>query len=385
MDVRELQRHLRTLASLEESPAPVITCYLDLESGTATYRPLFEQRIHVLRKSLPTHALRDFEGAAADIEQWLAESSTPGVAGAAIFARRGTKPFFLALRFRVPLPTWISIGSTPNLYHLVELRDNYDRYIILLASERESRIMAINLGAVTEQIWSARPELRQRVGREWRKDHFQDHRTERNQRFIHDQVRVLKQLVNGDGYSHLVLAGNSQATAAVKRALPKSLTRKLVDVVPASASDRLSDIVASTLRTFLEHEEMESQAIAERLVGQIRAHGLAVAGAWPTFKALRSGQADYLVLAKAYDPGRGWECRRCGLVGTHGYGALLCPSCRAGLLHEIDIKAEMVRLAETSNCQIEVVEHGDVLMALGGVGCLLRYLAPESFAPVVTA
>ena len=56
---------------------------------------------------------------------------------------------------------------------------------------------------------------------------------------------------------------------------------------------------------------------------------------------------------------------------------------RAGgtALRQFDIKAEIVRLAEVSDCEVEVVEHSDVLMALGGVGCLLRYLAPETYAP----
>jgi len=48
-------------------------------------------------------------------------------------------------------------------------------------------------------------------------------------------------------------------------------------------------------------------------------------------------------------------------------------------LRQFDIKEEMVRLAEQAGCGVEVVEHSDALMQLGGVGCLLRYAAPENY------
>jgi stalled ribosome rescue protein Dom34 len=43
----------------------------------------------------------------------------------------------------------------------------------------------------------------------------------------------------------------------------------------------------------------------------------------------------------------------------------------------VDIKEEMVRLAERNRCGIEIVKNGDAMSAFGGVGCLLRYLIPE--------
>ncbi|MCB0162921.1 MAG: hypothetical protein KDI79_01770 [Anaerolineae bacterium] len=40
---------------------------------------------------------------------------------------------------------------------------------------------------------------------------------------------------------------------------------------------------------------------------------------------------------------------------------------------------ELARLAEQTQCQVEVVNYSDFLMAFGGVGCLLRYLSPEEY------
>jgi hypothetical protein len=376
VNVCELEHSIKTLASIEEATSPVVSCYLDIQSGFACYTPAFEERVHLLRKSLRGAALAGFGEAIDRIESFLKTELKTGTAGAAVFVRGGPSPLFVPLQFRVRVPTWIAIGPWPNLYHLVEIKDNYDRYIVLLVTETGARIIGINLGAVTEQIWSARPELRSRVGREWSKDHFQDHRREKNHQLIQEQIRILERLLSGGGYSHLVLAGNRRMTADIRKALPKNLSSKLVDVVRGSSSDRLSDIVASTLSSFLQHEELESEAIAERLVQQIHTHGLAVAGTERCLKAVSARQSDCLVILKSYEPGQGGQCPNCGWSELGQAIPANCPECGRSV-RSLDIKAEIVRLAELSDCHIEVVEHSDSLRSLGGVGCLLRYVAPE--------
>jgi hypothetical protein len=66
----------------------------------------------------------------------------------------------------VALPTRIEVGSAPNIYHLAEIKDNYNRYVVLLATEERAHILAVNLGSVTQEVWRTRPVLRRRVGHE---------------------------------------------------------------------------------------------------------------------------------------------------------------------------------------------------------------------------
>jgi len=340
MELRRLEEHIRTLATVVETDVPLISCYLVLIEAVAVRREELGLRLQLLRKCLPARAMTEFDEAATKIQKFLDEGVAPRTKGIAAFSRGGKEPFWLALEFEVPLPTWIASGSTPNIYHLLELKDNYDRYMILLTTETTARIIGVNLGSVTEQLRRSRPELRHRVGREWSKDHYQDHRRERTTQFIHDQVRALGRLFSERGYKHLILAGNARITSAVRKALPKRIFEKLVDLVPACRSDNVSDIVASTLQVFLEHEEMESQALAEQLITQIRRHGLAVAGAHASMEAIKSGQADVLVIVKGYDPGQAWECATCGSVDFETPLPGSCPRCRGSRLRELDIKGE---------------------------------------------
>ena len=144
-----------------------------------------------------------------------------------------------------------------------------------------------------------RPELRKRVGREWTKEHYQNHRKERTGRFIKEKIKILEQLMSAGGYAHLILAGHPTITTRVRSEFPKHLPEKLIDVVPASGKTSVSDVVEATLASFIEQEEKESRAAAEEIERQIRTGGLAVTGAGPSFLALKRGRADILVLARA--------------------------------------------------------------------------------------
>ena len=380
MDVKTLQHHLSALATLNETSAPVVSCYLNLERGPLSYRRALDARVELLRRSLMELQRSLVAAAMGPIEAWLRDLPANGSKGVALFSRAGGQPFFLPLAFRVPLPTWISVDSTPNIYHLVEIKDNYDRYVVLFATEDSARILGINLGSITQDIWKNRPDLRLRVGSDWTKEHFQDHRRERGKKFIREQIRIADHLMSAGGYGHIIVAGATRMTAEIRQALPKHMKAKLVDVVAASSNDRISDVVAATVQSFLDHEETESLEVVDQLLKQIHPHGLAVAGADACMRALRAGQADILVMAKDYDSDAAWLCLACGSLAaqTHAPGA--CPQCAAVTVRRFDFKEEMVRLAQQTGCHVEVVEHSDALIQLGGVGCLLRYAAPENYA-----
>lgn len=375
-DLPTLESHLRTLVTLDETDAPVLSCYLNLESGHS-WRPMFNRRVCVLRQTIRHGEDEPFERALTRVQGFLESALVPASKGAAVFARAGLQPFFLPLQFQVPLPNRVAVDSTPNIYHLVELKDTYHRYVVMISTEEHARILEVNLGAVTRQLWTERPELPERVGREWTREHYQHHRRRRTDRFIKEKVQVLERLMTGGGHTHLILAGSPHLTAGVRNALPEHLATKLIDIVPAAAQARTSDVVAATLASFIEQEERESIDAVALLFREVRRHGLAAVGTRPSLQALLRNQVDMLLIAGAYDPSPGWSCRGCGHVDAQTEAPAQCRTCGRAEPHGVNLKETMVRLAERSGCRIEIVGHSDVLMALGGVGCLLRYLTPE--------
>ena len=379
MELKNLRQHIRTLVTLEETEAPVISCYLNLEGAESAPGKALDARVRSLRRSLAGKPLQYFEEALVPIDSFVRTELLLDAKGAAIFSRGGNEPFFLPLQFRVPLPHWITVSSTPNIYHLVELKDTYHRYVVLLCTDKSARILEVNLGAVTEELWKDRPELRQRVGRVWTKERYQSHLWERTNQFVNEAVEILGQLMSAGGHTHLILAGNPQMTSWVRRALPQRLEAKLVDTVGASVHDQLSDIVAATLFSFVEQEEQESLAMVEQLQQKINTYGLAVIGTLASLAALQRQQVDVLILAKAYHSEPGWSCLACGALCINSQKPPACAACGDHGLRELDTKEELVRLAELTGCKVETVSHSDVLIRFGGVGCLLRYVPPEYY------
>lgn len=373
MELKNLQKHIRTLATLPAAEAPVISCYLNLEAGLPWYRHALDERVSLLRKSLTGITRKYFEEALGHIETFIAAELCLDAKGAAIFARGGAQPFFLPLQFQVPLPNWTAVYPTPNIYHLIELKDTYHRFVVLFSTEQSARIMEINLGEITEQVWRERPELRDRVSMEWTKEHYQHHRKTQTDQFIQEKIRILDRLMSEGGHTHLILAGDARMTARVKQALPKHLLAKLIDSVAASPRDKLSDVVAATVSSFVAQEEMESLAMVDGLQREINTNGLAVAGTEASLTALMWGQADVLIMAKTYEPAPGWACASCAMKSDKSPTPKACPQCGEKNIHELNLKEEMLRLAEKHGCQVEIATHSDLLLKLGGVGCLLRF------------
>jgi peptide subunit release factor 1 (eRF1) len=378
MDLERLGNHIRRIAALPETSSPVISCYVNTEARRSDYRDVLDARLREIRKALAIGERLDFEQALAKIEVFLASEVRPDSRGVAIFSRAGESPFFEALQFRLPLPNVVSTDTVPHIYELVTLKDTYHRYVVLISTESHARIVEVSVGNVTRELWTQRPELRKRAGREWSKEQYQNHRRDRTHRFLKEKVEVLERLFEDEGHTHLVLAGSPRTVARIRDMLPRRLKDRLIDPVSLPGSASTEDVVNVTLAAFAEHEETESIEAAGLLLDELKTGGLAVAGTEPALEALARRQVDLLVMSEAYVPPPGWRCRECGALGV-GAAPAACPRCGERAARESNLKEDMTRIAERTGATVEIVRNSDVLLEVGGVGCLLRYLLPEQY------
>ncbi|MBL0712923.1 MAG: hypothetical protein JJV98_04415 [Desulfosarcina sp.] len=347
MEHKDLQECIRSLAMMDETDSVFISCYLNLERGSTGCRDFLKERELLLAKSVPDRLRKNFSKTIKKVHSFLSEKPLGGVKGAAIFSREGSEPFFIGLEFRVPLPNQIVMDLTPHIYPLIELMDTYHRYVVVISTEENARILEVHTGSVTESLWMERPELRKRIGREGTKEHYRNHRRDRGGKFIKEKIRILERVMSGGGHTHLIFAGSPQRTARLKKALPKRLADRLVDTVVIDGGAESGSVVEATLAAFIDQEQKESRAAVEMLQWQININGLAVAGSEACLEALKRGQADMLILAKEF--------------------------------YEGELKEELVKLAVRYGIKIETVSGSQALNRYGGVGCLLRYLLPEHY------
>src|SRR5215510_13884776 len=74
MELNGLKQHIRTLAMLNETEAPVVSCYLNLEAGAMSYRTAFEERLRILKKSLTALEWHNFNEAILRIDEYARTS-----------------------------------------------------------------------------------------------------------------------------------------------------------------------------------------------------------------------------------------------------------------------------------------------------------------------
>ncbi len=372
----ELRDRILTLAGIDESATPFVSCYLNLENCEKSVLETIELRANLLRRILKGRDLEDIEESVGAIKSYIKRELLPEAKGLAFFARSSfEKEFYMPLQFAVPLPNTLRVYPTPNIFNLIELKDTYERYLVMIATTEWVRIIEVNLGAATIQAWSENPGLRERVGEEWSETQYQLYRDDREGLYLKEKIETLEKLMLSGDHSHLIIAGNPQITTRIRQALPDHLAAKLMDIIPASRKDAQTDIVTATLSTFVEQEEQESQSIVERLIQAIRTQGLAVIGAKDCIAKLQQGKVDTLIMLKDYDPAPGWLCYSCYEMGKKTPETELCPHCQCTTVRPTDLREELVRQAGKNGCPVEVIEHSDVLMELGGIGCLLRFRA----------
>lgn len=369
-----LKANIRILSDVEITDFPFVSCYLDLTAQNQTWRETLAAKSSLFRRSLKGSALIDFEECLVKISRWLEDNLLPTSKGVAIFARgRNGGSFFLPMQFSAPLPSLVSIYPTPSLYDLIALKDNYHSYVLLIAKNNWASISEVNLGEATVEAWIDNPDLFRQVGTEWSKLHYQINKSKRGEEYHDEKIRMIRNLMRENDLAHLIIAGDPEVIHSFRMAMPLDLKKKCVDVMPVLNSDKPEDIINATLASFIDYEEQESQEIADKLITQLKGQNLAVAGTIETFDALLWGEVDTLVITSQYDPEPGWRCLDCKQVGFDTPITNQCPKCGAQSIQPIDMKETILRLASQQDIPIEVVDHSDILLAAGGIGCLLRY------------
>ncbi len=332
---------LNRLVEIEPNNSPLISCFVNLEHPRSNYAKPFEDQFETMRKRMSGDRKIDFEDAVDEIRDYLENKIRPGSRGAAIFARWGDHPVFLPLQFEVPVSNSFIVDELPHIYPLIELKDTYHRFVIAIATENEARILETTIGSVTEDIMKKRPEYRSRLGREWTREHYHNHRKERASRFVKEKVEVIESLMDKGGHSHLVLAGSPKMVARLKKALPARLADQVIDTLNINPKHGISPILSEAMHLFVALENVESHDKARELESAVLSNNLGVCGFDASYHALEEGYASILI------------------IDQHS--------------GEIELREELVRLATKRGIPIETVRGNSRMEQLGGVGCLLRF------------
>jgi len=340
MNTVNLRKNIIALASQPECEEPVVSAYFDMEKPLPALLAEFGAWVWTARKSFEAQNRRQFDRAAANVYNWLKNKSGK-CRSAAVFARDGDPQFLMPLQFKVPMETYFQADKLPAIYPLVEIKDRFKRFVVVLINQDCARIIAMNLGETPVEILTERSEVAERRGREWTPEHSLNHNREGDKKFINEKVSIIEQLMAKRGNNALLISGEARYVSQLVEALPKALQEKRVDQIHTGVRDeRLRSILEDAIGSSLAVADGESETAVKGLVRAYRTNRCATFGVSSTTSALQMGQADRLIISRV-------------------------------LRHED--REVLVRLASQHGIPIETVRGSLLLDAQGGVGALLRH------------
>jgi peptide chain release factor subunit 1 len=351
--MRDVRRALRALAELEPGQLPVLSVYLDMRPHATGENPAVRAGTVILKNRLRevenTYLPRgpELDSIRADavrIDRYLEDEYDVATDGLALFACAG-RGLFETVETGVPFEDQVTVAPQPDLFQLARLVDEHETAVVAVVDSNTSRLFVTRRGVLREvggadenaKFFRTRPMMGG-----LNQASYQRHNANMRAAFARETAAELARLVEAEGASRVVLAGDAVAIPLLQDALSPRMTSLVGDVLRLDIRTPLDAVAEEVQQVLAEAEAEQSQSAADRLVGAVRAGGLGVPGLEATRTALEHGQVDELLL----DPAEGPDAAT---------------------------RAELVRQASLTGAMVEVVEGHDGLRRLGGVGALLRY------------
>ena len=343
---------LRGLAQLAPADLPFLSVYLDVRPEAPGERPgrragmvVFEDRIREIRKTfLPRGPKLDsFDVDAKRIKAWLRDEMRRSTAGAAIFACGG-RDVFETVEAGVPFENQVTAADAPDLYQLARFDDEFETALAAVLDTNTLRLFLYRQGSLTEGegIDDDAVHYQKRQVGGWSQATYQRHIDNHRREFTAEIGKVITEVANREGATRIVLAGDPPSITPLLDQMAQQTLEKVREVVKLDLRANRNEVLAEIEPVLREAEARSGESAVERLVAEVRKGRLAATGAPDVERALENGQVDELLFDDTAELGE-------------------------------RVRATLTQKAIATSATIEVVDGNSALLALGGVGAVLRW------------
>lgn len=365
------EQSLRELASIDASPAAVLSFTLDTDGRRHPRRADLERaagdalrRIHT--DGLTRAARASVEADRVRIADYIAKEFDRGdTRGLAVFACDATGLWDI---FQVPVPlrTRAVVDTHPHVLRLEAVLARAETFATALVSRDKSRLFMTRLGRTDErtEVLDDVPGKHGQGG--WSQANYSRHIEEAAHRHFKHTAEVLLAMSKREPFERLVLAGPDEAVAAFEKGLHASLADRVAARVSLPMAAGIAR-VAEAVRAAEDVVEAERAAdVVGRVLEEFAAGRNAVVGVDKTLAALRDGRVETLAIENG-EPRVGYRCEQCRLLAVSDGK---CDSCGAAMIRVADLNEEMVDEALRARCAVVAAETRPLPE---GVGALLRF------------
>jgi peptide chain release factor subunit 1 len=379
-----LTDQLDRLAALEPVPYPVVSLYLNTQSGQTgrdQHQTFIRKEFAARGRTYPPNS-PDRESLERDVERILRYLDTelqPSANGVAIFAC-SVADLFEAVQLTAPIDQHsLYIADRPHLYPLARLESQNPRYAAVLTDTNSARILVVATGEVVTEREVKGVKTKRTSQGGWSQARFQRHIENFHLQHAKEVVDALDRIVRREGIDKIIVAGDEVITPLLREQMPKHLAEKIVDHVRLDIAAPVDDVLKTTLEAMKRLNERTDREKVEAAVGAYRAGGLGVVGPEDTLDALSKGQVEELLVAANVR-----ELQGLGQSGTlttandAGLEESAVDTAAAGEAADGDpevvrLADELVTKAKQTGARITFIEDPSLLSNYGGVAALLRF------------
>ena len=378
---------LRELARLDPSPeAPYLSVYLDWRPDGErpqhrSARTVFDNRADAIVDRLDEGS-PGYDSVVNDVRRirsLLEAGIDPSVRGVIIIAcsaRNVFESFVLA----IPVDTRITAGPTPDLMTMVRVVEDYPRYAVLIADQRDAVISIINRAARVASVEVRGDDAahhHQQGG--WSQRRFQTRNEERRAHFARAIATETRRALADNEIDMLVVGAGDVMASALEAEFHDEVKARIVGQITLDPRATYDDMIDATTPIIEEAENAREFEAVSTLLDQVGADNLGVIGVEPTLNALQLGQVKTLIMSSEFSM-PGWADYANNLYGTgpvpdaHPIGGNLDD------LHEVNLAEEIVRLTVVTDAEGEIIHHGGAAASRLGeheVGAILRFTVEE--------
>ena len=379
-----LNEQLDRLAAFEPVPYPVVSLYLNTQSGPTgrdQFQAFTRAEFKARSRTYPPGS-SDRDSLDKDLERiatYLDTELEPSAYGVALFACSAAE-LFEAVQLTVPIEQhWLYIGDAPHLYPLSRLESQYPRYAAVVADTNNTRILVFATGELVSEQEVKGVKTRRTSQGGWSQARFQRHVENYHVHHVKEVVETLERIVQQEGIEHIVMVADDAVIPLLREQLPKHLADKIVDHLKVDAHASVTTVLDTTLEAMRRQNERTDREKVEAAIDGYRAGTLGVLGTEETLDALVKGQVDELLITAnlaTLEPVSAHTA-----VALADDSTLLEPAVETAAGGEaaqadpqvVRLADELVTRAKQTAARVTFIEDPTLLADHGGVGALLRF------------
>jgi peptide chain release factor subunit 1 len=368
------------LAAHNSQGSRVVSVYLNVDQARAVnlnrgFEAAFRSLVQGTERLLDDVERRWFLAATRQAAAFLADYEPAGKS--VVFFSDGEGRLKWDRSLGIPLENQVRWGARPFVRPLLEARDEFQRYGVILTDRARARLFIVFLGSIQEEQEalaegqvrrfdaSGTDQLRSQMN-------FQRKADEHARWHLKRVAELMDRLAASERFDRLVLGGTHEVVGELRGLLSERLKKSVIGTVTLAIDAGTHEILKETVALQRQVEREGEETLVGELLTAAAKHHQAVIGLEGTLAALGEGRIHQLVYSDGISVG-GSECVECGKVFLNRES---CPFC-AGPLRRVEdlVEAVAVRVFEEGGDTEQL--RGPAAERLGGkgegIGAFLRF------------